>query len=84
LDSTPPRFVLETKNLHLEYARAALEREGLVHVVALLHKGLNMERQALSVWRDLGTGVHSEPGFDGVKETVQFLSASNDKVRPTC
>ncbi len=77
---TPARFVLVTKSLDMVDSRALLEREGLVHVLALLYQGAHMEREALSVWRDLGTGVHSEPGYDGVKDTVAFLSASNNKV----
>lgn len=73
------KFVLVTKSLDMVDSRALLEREGLVHVLALLYQGAHMEREALSVWRDLGTGVHSEPGYDGVKDTVAFLSASNNK-----
>ena len=39
-----------------------------------------MDRQALTMWRSLGTGMVREPGHDGVAETVELLSGCTDHV----
>ncbi len=67
--------------MQLEDAKSYLDKHSLFHVVALLFKGRRLERATLSVWRDLGTGVMSEPGFDGVEDSIQYLSGCADKVR---
>jgi hypothetical protein len=74
------RFVLEANLLQLEDAKLVLDRAGLFHVTALLYKGRRMERQTLNEWRKLGTGELEETGYDGVQETIDYLSGCNDKV----
>ena len=71
---------MESNLVQLEDAKAVLYRNGLYHVMALLYKGRRMERATLTEWKRLGTGDLEEEGFDGVNETIEFLSGCNDKV----
>mmetsp|Transcript_24844 Transcript_24844/g.86512 ORF Transcript_24844/g.86512 Transcript_24844/m.86512 type:complete len:998 (-) Transcript_24844:74-3067(-) len=61
-------------HVHLEDAKAFLQKNKLYNVLALLYKSANQPRDALHVWKLLGKGEVVEEGKDGVAETISYLS----------
>lgn len=79
----PVRFVRGETHANLEDVVAFLSHRerSLHHIVALLYKTRDKLENALDIWQRLGLGTLTEPGQDGVEETVETLSASMNKVR---
>jgi hypothetical protein len=75
------RLVSGPNRLSLEDALGVLTKAGLHHAIGLLYMARDMVREALSVWRDLGTGVKVDACSDGLISTLNFLSTCEDMVR---
>ncbi len=75
------RLVSGPNRLTLEDALGVLTKAGLHHAIGLLYMARDMVREALSVWRDLGTGVKVDACSDGLISTLNFLSTCEDMVR---
>eukprot|EP00026_Physarum_polycephalum_P001849 Phypoly_transcript_01852.p1 GENE.Phypoly_transcript_01852~~Phypoly_transcript_01852.p1 ORF type:complete len:921 (+),score=179.80 Phypoly_transcript_01852:230-2992(+) len=71
--------LLRAGNLHAQDLENWLTENKHYHSLGLLYKHLDLLRKALKVWEKLGSGEYKDASYDGVSDSIEVLSLTDNK-----